>query len=179
MNSALELFIEQGIGPTTVDQVTAKSLVAKGTFYLYFKSKDEVVDALVSRFAEELRARIEKAVSAVPEQDWDAKLSNWARACVEGYLDSVRAHDALFYGNRTSTSRRASVDNVVVKSLERLLKLGMTAGAWKVDDVAMTAEFLYCGLHGAVDWAYASEKRLAKAKLVARIEAMVMQALKG
>jgi AcrR family transcriptional regulator len=147
MNSALELFIEQGIGPTTVDQVTAKSLVAKGTFYLYFKSKDEVVDALVSRFAEELRARIEKAVSAVPEQDWDAKLSNWARACVEGYLDSVRAHDALFYGNRTSTSRRA--------------------------------EFLYCGLHGAVDWAYASEKRLAKAKLVARIEAMVMQALKG
>ena len=177
MNSALELFVEQGIGPTTVDQVTAKAQVAKGTFYLYFKSKDEIVDALVVRFADELLARIDEVLSSVAEDDWHSKLSSWARTCIQGYLSAVYAHDALFSGSSVSM-RRAKIDNVVVKSLERLLKQGTSAGVWKVDDAQMTAEFLYSGLQGAVDWAYSSEKRVSKHKLCARIEAMMMQAVR-
>jgi AcrR family transcriptional regulator len=36
MDSALRLFLEQGVAPTTIEQITAGASVAKGTFYLHF-----------------------------------------------------------------------------------------------------------------------------------------------
>ena len=51
MNAAERLFLAHGFGPTTIEQVTAAAQVAKGTFYLYFKSKDDVRSGLGDRFA--------------------------------------------------------------------------------------------------------------------------------
>lgn len=47
MNSALELFMEKGIGSTSVQDITKRSGVAKGTFYLYFKDKFDIRNKLV------------------------------------------------------------------------------------------------------------------------------------
>jgi AcrR family transcriptional regulator len=53
MNSAQHLFLKSGVGPTTIEQITSGAKVAKGTFYLYFSSKEAVLAALGDRFAEE------------------------------------------------------------------------------------------------------------------------------
>ena len=47
MDAALRLFIEQGVAPTTIEQITVGASVAKGTFYLHFSSKDDVRITLV------------------------------------------------------------------------------------------------------------------------------------
>ena len=47
MESAFELFTDKGIGRTSVSDITSKSGVAKGTFYLYFKDKYDIRNKLV------------------------------------------------------------------------------------------------------------------------------------
>ena len=81
MNAAQRLFLEQGVGPTTIERITSGAEVAKGTFYLYFSSKEDILAALGERFSQELLARIKTAVAAKPADDWKGKLETWARAC--------------------------------------------------------------------------------------------------
>ncbi len=50
-DAAFALFCEKGIKKTSIDEIVDRSDVAKGTFYLYFKNKQALVDELVLREA--------------------------------------------------------------------------------------------------------------------------------
>ncbi len=169
MNAAQRLFLKQGVRPTTIEQITSGAKVAKGTFYLYFPSKDEVLAALGERYGQEHLAKIKAAIAAKPEADWQEKLATWARACATSYLDSIRLHDIVFYGSRPRT-REGLVDNIVIDHLSELLCEGGEAGAWSVDDPRFTAVFLFSGLHAVVDDAYSKEKRVNRSRLWQRAE---------
>lgn len=62
MESALELFAKQGFEATSVQQITDKCGISKGAFYLSFKSKDELIIALVDQFMEQIFADIDHLV---------------------------------------------------------------------------------------------------------------------
>ena len=51
MNSATNLFKTKGIYSTTVSDIVKDAGIAKGTFYLYFSDKDEVVNAVIMKEA--------------------------------------------------------------------------------------------------------------------------------
>lgn len=46
-NAAFELFTSKGINKTAIDDIVKKAGVAKGTFYLYFKDKYDIMDRIV------------------------------------------------------------------------------------------------------------------------------------
>lgn len=48
MESAKELFMKKGIENTSVREITTKANVAKGTFYLYFKDKNDLIWQLLN-----------------------------------------------------------------------------------------------------------------------------------
>jgi AcrR family transcriptional regulator len=50
---AEELFLENGYEETPVSDIVKKAQVAQGTFYYYFESKDEILDAIVDRYLNE------------------------------------------------------------------------------------------------------------------------------
>lgn len=58
MDSAAALFAARGIDATSVNDIIGHAGVAKGTFYWYFKSKEELLDALVARHHEQLFTQI-------------------------------------------------------------------------------------------------------------------------
>jgi len=49
MDAALVLFSEQGFASTTVDQIAARAGLSKGAVYLYFRSKEAILEGLVGR----------------------------------------------------------------------------------------------------------------------------------
>ena len=57
MKAGLSLFLERGIEGVTIDEIVARASVAKGSFYLYFRDKADLVQATFSP----LRERIEEA----------------------------------------------------------------------------------------------------------------------
>jgi AcrR family transcriptional regulator len=169
MNASQRLFLLQGIASTTIEQITSAADVAKGTFYLYFSSKDDVLAALADRFAQQLLEKIKAAVAKQPADNWTGKLETWANACMAGYLDSIRLHDILFYGSRPR-KREGLIDNIVIDHLAALLEAGMDAKAWSLDDPHVTAVFLFNGLHAVVDDAYIKEKRVNRTRLSDRLQ---------
>ncbi len=66
--SAITLFCEKGIQQTSIDQIAKSAGVAKGTIYLYFKNKEEIVftiwDILTQQHEEVFYKRINPNMSA-------------------------------------------------------------------------------------------------------------------
>ena len=169
MDAAQRLFLKQGVGSTTVDDVAAGADVAKGTIYLHFPSKQELLLALGDRFAEKHLACIAAAMATKSEQDWKGKLAAWAAACVGFYVDSIALHDMLFHEARPPT-RKGLVDNIIIDHLEALLNAGHAAGVWSIDDARFSAVFLFSGMHGIVDDAHLKEKRVQRSRLIERLQ---------
>ena len=49
LEAAYDLFLERGAAKTSVEDITSRAKVAKGTFYLYFQDKGAVMQALLGR----------------------------------------------------------------------------------------------------------------------------------
>ena len=63
MEKSIELFAKQGFAATSVQQITEHCGISKGAFYLSFKSKDELIMALVDYFMEQFIAKLDYAVN--------------------------------------------------------------------------------------------------------------------
>jgi AcrR family transcriptional regulator len=176
MNAAQRLFLDLCVSATTIEQITSAAGVAKGTFYLYFASKDEIRAALGERYAREHLAAIAAALLEQPEQDWSAKLTSWTRANVAFYLDSISLHDMLFHDSRPPT-REGLVDNIVIDHLAEMLGAGVQAGAWSIDDPRFMAVVLFSGIHGAIDDAVTKEETIDRDRLTKRAEEFCRRAV--
>ena len=62
LNTAQELFFTKGYKQTSVESIIKKVGVAKGTFYYYFKSKEDLLDKLVNRMTDKIQIEIKKIV---------------------------------------------------------------------------------------------------------------------
>ncbi|MFC4402017.1 TetR/AcrR family transcriptional regulator [Gracilibacillus xinjiangensis] len=62
LDTAERLFHTKGYEKCTVNEILKEVQIAKGTFYYYFKSKKEVLDAVVSRYSELIISRCEEVL---------------------------------------------------------------------------------------------------------------------
>lgn len=60
LDTAERLFYAKGYEKCTVNDILKEVAIAKGTFYHYFKSKEEVLDALVSRYTDIVISRADE-----------------------------------------------------------------------------------------------------------------------
>ncbi|MGH7032855.1 MAG: TetR/AcrR family transcriptional regulator [Stellaceae bacterium] len=166
LRSAERLFIARGAAATSIDDIATGAEVAKGTFYLYFASKEAMVAALREEFGRVSCTRIAAAVAGCAPADWQGKLAAWVEAGVDSYLDRLRLHDALFHEAGLHRRRAGKGDNSIVRDLAALLAAGNEGGAWQVDDPRVTAMLLFHALHGAVDQAIAHHIEKERENLV-------------
>ncbi|HXS38984.1 MAG TPA: helix-turn-helix domain-containing protein [Stellaceae bacterium] len=166
LRSAERLFIARGAAATSIDDIAAGAEVAKGTFYLYFASKEAMVAALREEFGAVSCARIAAAVERCAAADWQGKLAAWVEAGVDSYLDRLRLHDALFHEAGLHRRRAGKGDNSIVRDLAALLAAGNAAGAWEVEEPHVTAMLLFHALHGAVDQAIAHHTEKQRGDLI-------------
>ncbi|WP_203247402.1 TetR/AcrR family transcriptional regulator [Sporosarcina beigongshangi] len=69
MEKALELFAEKGFESTSVQQITEHCGISKGAFYLSFKSKDELILALIDYFMMKFVSDIDYLVNNTKNDD--------------------------------------------------------------------------------------------------------------
>jgi AcrR family transcriptional regulator len=168
MNAAQKLFIENGVAATTIDQITAGAAIAKGTFYLYFSSKEDVLAALRERFVRDYLEGIKTAVALRPTNDWPGKLAAWVKAGIEGYIDAAALHDIVFHEphHEKHLSRIRFSGHVTVDDLAALLQAGTVAGAWSVADAEFTALSLFHALHGTVHDVVSGDSSFSTGRLI-------------
>lgn len=63
IDAAFELFTIKGINPTAIDEVVKRAGVAKGTFYLYFKDKYDLLEQIITLKCRELVQNVLNSIS--------------------------------------------------------------------------------------------------------------------
>ncbi|MGD6991080.1 TetR/AcrR family transcriptional regulator [Sutcliffiella horikoshii] len=64
MEKATELFAKQGFEATSIQQITEQCGISKGSFYLSFKSKDELIMEMLDHFFMEVTAETDQLVNS-------------------------------------------------------------------------------------------------------------------
>src|SRR3990172_7877089 len=152
LDAGLAVFREKGMRTTTVEDVTTRAGVAKGTFYLYFKTKEELGAALRERFALDMLRTAEGVLAGLEADDWEARAEALVRSVVTFSLERRELAELVFHGLPP-----AGDGDVVAASERKVLALfadpaarGATPGRFDVRDPVMTAALLFHGLHGAL-----------------------------
>ncbi|MGE0707130.1 MAG: TetR/AcrR family transcriptional regulator [Planctomycetota bacterium] len=76
LDAALPLFVEQGVEPVTIDAIAKSAGVAKGSFYRYFRDKEQLVEALVQPAADAVVSAFEDCRDALNRTPDPAALGN-------------------------------------------------------------------------------------------------------
>ncbi|MDW5597083.1 helix-turn-helix domain-containing protein [Conexibacter stalactiti] len=151
--AAEQLIVERGLSALTVDDVTGRAGVAKGTFYIYFSAKGELLAALRERYAAAICAEQERALAELPAEDHGGRLDRWVAEAIGAHLEHERLHDALFHHELPADAIKTGVTaaNPQLDLLERILGAGAAAGAFALADVETATALLYGAMHAAVD----------------------------
>jgi AcrR family transcriptional regulator len=65
VDAAFRVFMDKGVAASSVDDIVEAAGVAKGTFYLYFRTKDDAVNAVAERVVDSV-VRVFEASAATP-----------------------------------------------------------------------------------------------------------------
>jgi AcrR family transcriptional regulator len=87
LEAARQSFVKHGVAKTSVDQIAKAARIAKGTIYLYYKSKDEILRQLLDADLAELEAETLPAIAA--EGTLTERLDAYFRATL-GFFDRKR-----------------------------------------------------------------------------------------
>jgi len=90
LDAAGEEFGTRGYHETAISHITQRAGVGLGTFYVYFKSKEEVFRALVADMGAMTRHALSESVRGAHDRLEAERLG------IQAYLDFVRSHKALY-----------------------------------------------------------------------------------
>ena len=90
IESAYQLFKSKNIYNTAVDDIVKAAGIARGTFYLYFRDKSDLIDQLVFyKSGESMKEILSKAAEIAGQSQ---TLSDYARVMVGSLIDSLLEH---------------------------------------------------------------------------------------
>ncbi|WP_427788367.1 TetR/AcrR family transcriptional regulator [Brevundimonas diminuta] len=151
MAAAETLFLAKGVEATTISEIVQEARVAKGTFYHYFSSKAEMLEALGARYTAMFLDRLQQAVDACPADAWEARLRCWVHVNVQTYVETYRLHDIVYPSHHHHHDRANRNRNAMLDQLLGIIEGGRRAGAWTADQPRVLALLIYSGVHGATD----------------------------
>lgn len=134
LDAAARLFSNKGYNKCTINDILNEVGIAKGTFYYYFNSKEEVLDAIIERVTEIVVARAEE-VASNPELSPVMKLLNTIISMrVESEVDNDLMEE--LHKPENALMHQKSLSSIVTKVTPVLAKVvdeGISQGIFKAD----------------------------------------------
>ena len=137
LERAADLFAKQGVAATTVREIAEAVGILSGSLYHHFASKDEIVDAIVSSFMDDLVSRYDAVLAA--DTDPASRLIGLVKASIA--TSANHPHATEIYQNDARYLQAAEGTTVVRRSARavraawiQVLEEGAAAGVFR-DDV--------------------------------------------
>jgi AcrR family transcriptional regulator len=147
LDVAQKLFYQSGYDNTSIANVIDAVGIAKGTFYHYFKSKDDLLDQIIGRIARNIDAIIDKVLEE-PEENAIVELNNMYReigqykAMEKDVL--IMMTRALYTEEnlilRTKLSKKRF--EIVAPRLAKIISRGKAEGVFTTGDPDILAELI-------------------------------------
>jgi AcrR family transcriptional regulator len=150
LDAAVRVLRRRGPVDCRVEDVTTEAGTAKGNFYRYFPTWEDLLlavrDHLLDNYADEIRQRLAVRTSA----DWWEALEEEIDCFIEFQRELGALHDVAFHGS-ASRARPIDEERQATTIIATFLARGIAAGAFTAVDVNPTAALIFYVLHGAVD----------------------------
>lgn len=124
--AAERLFAEKGIEKTTMDDIARVAEYSKATLYVYFQSKEEIVNAILLSGMVLLKKKIHEALEG--NHEWLQAYDAVCRTIVRFYDDNPTAYDAA-----TGAIPLAQAGETVQKSVSDILRVSSEIDAELAD----------------------------------------------
>jgi AcrR family transcriptional regulator len=153
LEAARTLFAQQGVEATSMDALAARAELAKGTLYLYFKSKEELLIAMLEEDLGQLRAAAQMLDQAPSAQ---AALELLLPAAVAfyrrrptGFMPLLRAPGRAM--DEFLRVRLAKQRDAMLEIIAGLVRRGQAQGELRASyDAAAVARLLWANFIGAI-----------------------------
>lgn len=158
IETAGKLFEEKGYEQTQVQDIVNEIGVAKGLFYYYFKSKDEVMEELADRYADAIIDAVNKLI------DKDIATFDKINRIFQIFIDSAEKKFGIFMGilnvKNGITHERIffNVGKKMVPLVTELILSGNDNGECNCSDPKFITEFLVTGLFNIMNQISPDEK---------------------
>ena len=158
IETAGKLFEEKGYEQTQVQDIVNEIGVAKGLFYYYFKSKDEVMEELADRYADAIIDAVNKLI------DKDITTFDKINRIFQIFIDSAEKKSGIFMGilnvKNGITHERIffNVGKKMVPLVTELILSGNDNGECNCSDPKFITEFLVSGLFNIMNQISPDEK---------------------
>ena len=147
LDCAQALFFEHGYESTTINDIIAKAGISKGGFYHHFTSKEETLEALAARLAEQAVERVrdildEDGVDAL--ERLNAFLARSRQFKLEDAPKLRAAFDVIFSPENIMLYHRVSAASIAVMLpvLTRIIAQGRAEKLFDVPDAGAAAEMV-------------------------------------
>ncbi len=174
LRAARTLMARHGYERTTIAAITRAADLGFGTFYLYFRGKEDILRALVDD-------AVQTHIASLSEAGRSASSAAEAlRRIVERYVDAAIEHRDLFKimfehgGERREPLRR--VHEALVRALEDAIARGVRDAAFRHVHPALTARAIAGMLPAALLWA-ARSRAVSRDTLVATLVDLALRGL--
>jgi AcrR family transcriptional regulator len=149
LDAALSVLRSQSPDRVRVEDVTRAAGAAKGTFYLYFPSWNDLLVAvrhhILSTYGAEVGTRM---AAATPSEWWRMTESECVRF-VDFILELGDLHQAIFHG--PVSDQPIDPESSAEALIARLLSAGVAVGACRPVDTDAAASLLFSVLHTTAD----------------------------
>ena len=158
IETAGKLFEEKGYEQTQVQDIVNEIGVAKGLFYYYFKSKDEVMEELADRYADAIIDAVNKLI------DKDITTFDKINRIFQIFIDSAEKKFGIFMEilnvKNGITHERIffNVGKKMVPLVTELILSGNDNGECNCSDPKFITEFLVSGLFNIMNQISPDEK---------------------
>jgi AcrR family transcriptional regulator len=157
LNASASVFAKDGVANAKVEDITALANVSKGTFYLYFESKDEAAAAVWARFIDEF-IQIGEVILMDRRTPIHVRLSQFFEQLIRCALINASLQLAMF--DATGAADVKSVANLrLIKLFAKAVREGIKSGDLECVEPELVASSLYHGICGSVADVIRSKKR--------------------
>jgi AcrR family transcriptional regulator len=179
LDAAARVFSEKSVARTTVSDITEAAGVAKGTFYLYFDSKEHLLGALKERFVDQMLDRAASLYERVGKDDWwalvDETVTSFADFMVE---NRDLCHVMVQEGVTPETSPQfAECERRIEEMFAAGIRAGVEAGVFQVADPELASRFLRSAIDGAMVHAILYEEDFDRDRFTAAARELVHKTL--
>jgi AcrR family transcriptional regulator len=146
LDAATDILLADGLRGLTMDGIASAAGLAKGTAYLYFASKAQVLAALRVRQVRRMLDACHEAAAADPSASTMRRVERFLETVFDVTLANARLLRLLFHEAGGDDSAETGM---TVASLLVLVREGIANGEFRVADPETVVGFLVHGMHGA------------------------------
>ena len=132
--AAVRLFVKHGYGATTVADIAGAAGVAKGTFYLYFATKEDLLEALRVSFVDRMGACLNELERPKEKAGWRDFTDKLVRLAIDVQVEGRDLHDVVVHGPHPAPDLPHGGSHVdpIRAILNGIIRSGSNAGVFKV-----------------------------------------------